>query len=110
MEHARYLPASRVKAGGLRLGRLSVRKRSGQEIGKLLGFVVEMSTHQIWGLVVEAGESKLVIPMGPMQFDSQSRSLRLVQPEVPVAEYATDSVPMVADEDLWIPFFHMPAA
>ena len=110
MEHARYLPASRVKAGGLRLGRLSVRRRSGQEIGKLLGFVVEMGTHQIWGLVLESGDSKLVVPMGPMQFDPQSRSLRLVQHEGPVAEYATDSVPMVADEDLWIPFFHTPAA
>jgi hypothetical protein len=110
MDHARYLPASRVKAGGFRLGRLSVRRRSGQEIGKLLGFVVEMSSHQIWGLVVESGESKLVIPMAPMQFDPQSRSLRLVQPEAGVAEYATDSIPTVADEDLWIPFFHTPAA
>jgi len=110
MEHPRYLPASRVKAGGLRLGRLSVRKRSGQEIGKLLGFVVEMSTHQIWGLVLESGDSKIAIPMAPMQFDPQSRSLRLVQPEAPVGEFATGSVPMVADEDLWIPFFHTPAA
>ena len=110
MEHPRYLPASRVKAGGLRLGRLTVHKRSGQELGKLLGFVVEMSSHQIWGLVVESGESTFVIPMAPMQFDPQSRSLRLVQSDVPVSEFATDSIPVVADEDLWIPFFHTPAA
>jgi PRC-barrel domain len=105
MEHARYLPAGRVKAGGLRLGRLSVRTRTGQEIGKLLGFVVEMGAHQIWGLVVQSGESQLAIPMGPMQLDPLSRSLRLVQTDVPVARFVPDSVPTVADEDLWVPLF-----
>jgi len=45
-----------------------------------------------------------------VQFDPQSRSLRLVQSDVAVSEFATDSIPVVADDDLWIPFFHTPAA
>ena len=35
---ARFLPANRVKAGSLKLGRLSVRTSDNDEIGKLVGF------------------------------------------------------------------------
>jgi hypothetical protein len=106
MDRGRYLPATRVKAGGLRLGRLSVRARTGREIGKLLGFVVDMHAHQICGLIVESAETQLVVSMSPMQFDPLSRSLRLVQSDVPTAEFRPDSLPMVSDEDLWVPIFN----
>lgn len=109
MDQARYLPANRVKAGGLRLGRLGVRSRSGHEIGKLLGFVVDMRRHQIIGLIVEAGESQLAIPMCPLQFDPLARTLRLLEPDVPTTGFAADSLPTVADEDLWVPLFHSAA-
>lgn len=105
MEQTRYLPAARVKAGGFRLGRLSVRSRTGHEIGKLLGFMFDVSAHQISGLIVEAGESQLAIPMCPLQLDPLSRTLRLLQSDVPTTAFPADSMPLVADEDLWVPLF-----
>ena len=76
MESARYLPAYKVKAGSLRLGRLSVRSADDHEIGKLLGFVIEPRTTRIRGIVIERDDAQLEVPMRPVQFDARSRSLR----------------------------------
>lgn len=111
MGNARYLPASRVKAGSLRLGRLSVRSSDGREMGKLIGFVVEPGRHCIRGLVVEGPHAQIEVPMGPVQFDIGSRSLRMLpgsQPEAAVP-FSVDRVPVIDDADLWVPMLNTAA-
>jgi hypothetical protein len=95
METARYLPASRVKAGSLRLGRLTVRSSDGRELGKLVGFVVE----------------QVEVPMGPLQFDAAARSLLLIGASTPphTTPFLADRLPVMEDDDLWVPFFHTAA-
>jgi hypothetical protein len=106
----RFLPASRVKAGSLRLGRLAVRTSDGCEIGKLLGFVVDAATHQLCSLVIQADERPLEVPMSPLQFDPKGRALRLVNRERPEGRpFVISSLPHVTVEDLWIPMFHSAA-
>jgi len=107
MANARYLPASLVKAGSLRLGRLSVRSSDGCELGKLIGFVVESGDHCIRSLVVEASDRQLEVPMGPVQVDSTSRSLRMLPDSRAVAPvpFSADRLSMVDDQDLWVPLF-----
>jgi hypothetical protein len=107
MPNARYLPASRVKAGSLRLGRLSVWSSDGRELGKLIGFVVEAGEHCIRSLVVEASDRQLEVPMGPVQFDATSRSLRMLPGSQPVAPvpFSADRLPVIDDQDLWVPLF-----
>ena len=112
MTNARYLPASRVKAGSLRLGRLSVRASDGREMGKLKGFIVEEGERAIRSLVVEAPDADLEIPMGPVQFDAASRSLRLLPDATSIGPtpFSSDGVPMIDDADLWVPLFTTAAA
>jgi len=79
MGRSRYLPANLVKAGSLRLGRVSVRTSDDQEIGKLLGFMID--AHRIRSLVVESDDAQLELPMTSVQLDAAARSLRIVQAE-----------------------------
>ncbi|HET7220527.1 MAG TPA: hypothetical protein VFJ02_20885 [Vicinamibacterales bacterium] len=108
MTKARYLPASRVKAGSLRLGRLSVHDSDGRELGKLKGFIVEAGELAISGLVVEAADAEeLEVPMGPLQVDALSRSLRLISGPTgdAMVPFSADRVRMIDDADLWVPLF-----
>lgn len=102
----RFLPASRVKAGSFRLGRMAVRTSDGCEVGKLLGFVIDAATHQLCSLVLERDECQFEVPMAPLQFDLNGRALRLVnggRPEVRPIE--TSTLTQITVEDLWIPMF-----
>lgn len=106
----RYLPATRVKADGLRLGRLSVRTSDDQEIGKLLGFVIDPLAHRICSIVVERQDSPFEVGMVPFQFDPGTRSMRLVQSgDVHGRPFSPDDIPHVNVEDLWVPLFHSAA-
>jgi hypothetical protein len=107
---SRYLPATRVKADGLRLGRLSVRTSDDQEIGKLLGFVIDANAHRISSIVVERQDSSFEVGMAPFQFDSVTRSMRLIQSgDVQGRPFSPDDIPHVNVEDLWVPLFHSAA-
>ena len=106
----RYLPATRVKADGLRLGRLSVRTSDNQEIGKLLGFVIDANAHRICSIVVERQDTPYEVGMAPFQFDPGTRSIRLVQShDVEGRPFSPDDIPHVNVEDLWVPLFHSAA-
>jgi hypothetical protein len=110
MESARYLPAHRVKAGSLRLGRLSVRSADDREIGKLLGFVIEPQTTRIRGIVIERDDAQLEVPMGPVQFDARSRSLRLVDRgplPLSASQFPSAAVPEIDENDLWVPLYRV---
>jgi hypothetical protein len=112
MESARYLPAHKVKAGSLRLGRVSVRTRDDREIGKLTGFVIEPQTTRIRSLVVESDDVQFELPMRPLQFDPLSRALRLVDDGTSAANasrFSPESVPEIEENDLWIPLFNSAA-
>jgi hypothetical protein len=111
METARYLPASRVKAGSLRLGRLTVRSTDGRELGKLMGFVIERGDYRIRSLVVESVDAQVEVPMGPLQFDAAARSLRLIGASTTLhtTPFLADRLPVMEDDDLWVPFFHTAA-
>ena len=105
----RYLSASRVEAGSLRLTDMSVRAHDGRDLGKLVGFVVDSDTHCIRSLVVDSGSSQLEVPMGPIQLDPLGRSLKLVQNGGDATTFAADACPPVEDADLWVPVFHSAA-
>ena len=108
MESPRYLPAHKVKAGSLRLGRLSVRSADDREIGKLLGFVIEPRTTRIRGIVIERDDAQLEVPMRPVQFDARSRSLRLVeegQSPVATSHFSPTAIPEIDENDLWVPLY-----
>jgi hypothetical protein len=106
----RFVPASRVKAGSLRLGRLTVRTGDGREFGKLLGFVIDAATHRLCSLVVERDKHQLEIPMAPIQLDLSSRALRLLHGERPEGRpFNLRSMPHVTIDDLWIPMLHSAA-
>jgi hypothetical protein len=105
-----YLPATRVKADGLRLGRLSVRTSDDQEIGKLLGFVIDTNAHRICSLVIERQDASFEVAMAPFQFDPGTRSIRLIQSAaVEGRPFSPDDIPHVSVEDLWVPLFHSAA-
>lgn len=107
MPTARFLPAHKVKAGSLRLGRLSVRTGDDREIGKLLGFVIEPRTTRIRSFVVERDNGQFEVPMGPFQFDPLSRSLRVVGEGLSNAasRFSPDSVTEIEEDDLWVPLY-----
>ena len=107
---ARYLPASRVKAGSLKLGRLSVRTSDNREIGKLVGFLIDPEAHRICSLIVESEATQVEVGMSPLQFDPESRSIRMIDSSSLVRKpFSSDSVPHVSVEDLWVPLFHSAA-
>jgi hypothetical protein len=110
MRDGRYLPANRVKAGSLRLGRLTVRASDGRELGKLAGFVIDSGAHRIRSFVVDAANQQLELPMGHVQFDPAARSLRLLdESDAAMTRPFSADLPMVEDDDLWVPFFHSAA-
>jgi len=112
MQNARYVPAHKVKAGSLRLGRVSVRTRDDREIGKLTGFVIEPQTTRIRSLVVESDDVLFELSMRPVQFDPLSRSLRIVEVGLPApsgTRFSPDSVPEIEENDLWIPLYNSAA-
>jgi hypothetical protein len=109
---ARFLPASRVKAGSLKLGRLSVRTSDNREIGKLVGFLIDPQGHRVSSLIVESiesNEAQVEVSMSPLQFDPESRSVRILDSTHVTRPFSIDSVPHVTVEDLWVPFFHSAA-
>jgi len=106
----RFLPANRVKAGSLKLGRLSVRTSDNREIGKLVGFLIDPTLHRVSSLIVEADDAQLEVGMSPLQFDPESRSVRMLDSTHLVRRpFSIDSVPHVSVEDLWVPLFHSAA-
>jgi len=108
MDNPRYLPANHVEAGKFPVGQLSVRTSDDREIGKLAGFVI--SENRIKSLVVEGKDSKVEVPMTAVQFDADSRALRLVEPgSEHLRTFSPASVPQVEPDDLWIPVFHTAA-
>jgi hypothetical protein len=110
MESGRYLPAARVNAGSLRLSDVSVRASDGRELGKLAGFVIDPGAHCIRSLVLDRDASQLELPMGHIQLDPDGRTLTIVDDSSSVVKsFAAESVPVVQDEDLWVPFFHSAA-
>jgi hypothetical protein len=110
MESGRYLPAARVNAGSLRLSDVRVRANDGRELGKLAGFVIDPGAHCIRSLVLDGGASQLELPMGHVQLDHDRRTLTVVDDSTSrVKTFAAESIPVVQDEDLWVPFFHSAA-
>lgn len=110
MTKARYLPANRVKAGGLRLGRLSVRGSDGHEMGKLKGFIVGPADRAIRSLVVEGQTTEFEVPMTPMQVDASSRSLWLMGGSLAQAvPFSADRVTEIDEAELWVPPVHTAA-
>lgn len=102
---ARFLPASRVKAGSLKLGRLSVRTSDNREIGKLVGFLIDPKGHRVSSLIVESDDAQVEVGMSPLQFDPESRSVRILDSTHVMRPFSIDSVPHVTVEDLWVPFY-----
>lgn len=110
MSKRRYLPANRVRAGSLRLNRLSVCGNDGYEMGKLKGFIVGEGERSIRSLVVEAPTTELEVPIAPMQFDASSRSLRLLGGSLAHAvPFAADRVPEIDESELWVPLLNTAA-
>jgi hypothetical protein len=106
----RFVPASRVKAGSFRLGRMAVRTSDDCELGKLLGFVIDAATHRLCSLVIERDERHVEVPMTPIQFDPSGRALRLLNDETPEGRpFNLHSLPHVTVEDLWVPMLHSAA-
>jgi hypothetical protein len=106
----RFVPASRIKAGSFRLGRVAVRTSDDRELGKLLGFVIDAATNRLCSLVLEHDEQQVEIPLTPLQFDPSVRALRLLNAERPEGRpFTVGSIPQVTVEDLWIPMFHSAA-
>lgn len=105
----RYLPASRVQAGSLRLSDMSVRAHDGRDLGKLVGFVVDSGAHRIRSLVVDSGSTQLEVPMGPIQLDPLGLSLKLVENGGDATIFSAAACPPVEDADLWVPVFHSAA-
>lgn len=110
MTKARYLPANRVKAGSLRLGRLSVRGSDGHEMGKLKGFIVEPGERAFRSLVVEGQTTEFEVPMTQMQVDASSRSLWLIGGSLAQAvPFSADRVTEIDESELWVPSVHTAA-
>jgi hypothetical protein len=80
-------------------------------IGKLVGFITQDGGYRICSLVLESGGSYLAMPMLPVQFDEASQSLRIVQSSDDDydIEVSSGSLPVVADENLWVPLIHSAA-
>jgi hypothetical protein len=109
METLRYLPASRVRAGSLGIESITVRTTDGQAIGTLVGLLVEPGSQRIRSLIVESAEGQREVEMVPVQFDSESASLRIMSPDMCAHDFCEGSVPTISDEDLWVPLFRSAA-
>lgn len=109
MDSGRYLPAARVNAGSVRLTDVSVRTHDGRKLGTLAGFVIDPGAHCIRSLVLDGDSSQMELPMGQVQLDSDSCTLTLVDDATPLKAFAANSIPVVQDEDLWVPLFHTAA-
>ena len=110
MDSGRYLPAARVNAGSLRLSDVTVRAHDGRELGKLAGFVIDPGAHCIRSLVLDVDASQLELPMGHVQLDPTGRTLTIVGDSSSVLKaFAAGSMPVVQEEDLWVPFYHSAA-
>ena len=114
MSVPRYLPAIRTKVRSLRLGRVSVRTCDDRELGKLAGFVIDPPGRQVCSLVVEmtteTGSQQVELQLVPVRLDEAQCALRLVGPEVPsMIAFRPESVSVVEEDDLWIPFVHSAA-
>lgn len=108
MDTARYVPANRVVAGGEQAEALIVRAADGHALGTLVGLVIEPDSPRIRSLIVESAGTQRAVPMSPVQFDPASRTLQVVATDLesPVVEFSADSIPVVSEEDLWVPLFH----
>jgi hypothetical protein len=101
-----YIPADRVRADNFSLGSLSVRASDNREIGKLLGIVVNPAQRSVRSLVIESAETAREVPLGQMQLDAASCSLRVVAPsDQPWDEFESESLPQISEADLWVPMF-----
>jgi hypothetical protein len=101
-----YIPADRVRADNLPLGSLSVRASDNREIGKLLGIVVNGALRSVRSLVVESADTAREVPLGQMQLDAASGSLRVVtSDDRPWDEFTNESLPQISEADLWVPLF-----
>ena len=114
MNQSRYLPAIHTKARSLRLGRLSVRTLDDQELGKLVGFVVDPQSQHIRSLVMDvvdaSGTQQVELPMVPFRLDAESHALRMVEPHASlVSAFRAGSVAEIDEDDLWIPIIHTAA-
>jgi hypothetical protein len=114
MSETRYLTAGLTRVNNSRLGRLSVRTRDDRELGKLLGFVVDPERGHISGLVMEVagagGSQQVASPLVPMRFDASAHALCLVDHDLPrMSEFQPDSVCVIDEDDLWVPFVHSAA-
>jgi hypothetical protein len=117
METPRYLPASRVRESGQRHGGqgagLSLRTLDGQDVGVVQGFVLEPRSARIRSLVIETGAGQRELPIAPLQYDPKARVLRIMSPtseaDIEGVDFAPGSLPVVSDDDLWVPIFHTAA-
>jgi hypothetical protein len=101
-----YIPADRVSADNLSLGSLSVRTSDNREVGKLLGIVINPAQRSVRSLVVELADTAKEVPLGQMQLDAASGTLRVVAPgDEPWDDFATESLPAIPEADLWVPLF-----
>jgi len=85
-----------------------------QELGKLLGFVVDPRSRHICSLVLEvvdaAGSQQVALTMVPLCFDAESHALRMTEADVPLMmAFQPESISHIDEDDLWIPLFHTAA-
>jgi len=113
MDTPRYLPANRVRESGLRREGLSLRTLDGQNVGVVQGFVLEPGTPRIRSLVIDTDAGQRELPISPLQYDSKARVLRIMSPtseaDLRGVDFAPGSLPVVSDDDLWVPIFHTAA-
>lgn len=113
METPRFLPASRVQDGGQPQESLSLRTLDGYDVGVVRGFVIEPGSARIRSLVVDTGGAQRELAISPLQYDPNARVLRIMSPTADVdlrgVDFAPDSIPVISDDDLWVPVFHSAA-
>jgi hypothetical protein len=113
METPRYLPASRVRESGQRVESLSLRTLDGEKVGVIQGFVLEPDTPRIRSLVIDTAAGQRELPIAPLQYDAKARVLRIMSPtceaDLQGVDFAPGSLPVVSDDDLWVPIFHTAA-
>ena len=113
METPRFLPANRVRKGGSHQATLSLRTLDGHKVGVIQGFVIEPGAPRIRSLVVDTGTEQRELPITPLQYDPKTSVLRFMSPtseaDLRGVDFAPGSLPVVTDDDLWVPIFHSAA-